>query len=63
MVGGFDIKYQYENSTFINRWRTTTRGLTWQITARDAKGKENPFASYTLNKVPCPTPLRISNLP
>lgn len=63
VVGGFDIKYQDENSTFINRWRTATRGLTWQITARDAKGKENPFASYTLSKVPCPTPLKISNLP
>lgn len=54
--GGFDIKYQYGDSIFINRWRSTPDGLTWKIIARDARGKENAFASYTLRKVDCPTP-------
>jgi hypothetical protein len=54
--GGFDISYHYGDNAFVNRWRNTSDGLTWQIIARDANGKENPFASYMLRKATCPTP-------
>ena len=52
--GGFDISYQYPDSLFINRWRMDQVGLRWEITARDAKGKEAPFAAYIMTRAACP---------
>jgi hypothetical protein len=52
--GGFDISYQYPDSLFINRWRLDQAGLRWEITARDAAGKEASFAAYRLARVSCP---------
>ncbi|WP_029011683.1 hypothetical protein [Niveispirillum irakense] len=52
--GGFDISYQYPDSLFINRWRMGDTGLRWDIIARDANGKEAPFAAYTLTRAACP---------
>jgi hypothetical protein len=51
--GGFDITYQYPNYTFINRWRVTDDRLTWQIASRHQNGAWDPFASYSLSKIPC----------
>jgi hypothetical protein len=50
---GFDITYQYPDDAFVNRWRLSGDRLTWQIVARDGKGIEKPFASYTLHKTTC----------
>jgi hypothetical protein len=52
---GFDITYQYPDDAFVNRWRVTGDRLSWQIVARDAKGIEKPFASYSLRKMVCRT--------
>lgn len=52
--GGFDISYQYPDSLFINRWRLDQAGLRWDISARDANGKEAPFAAYTMTRAACP---------
>jgi hypothetical protein len=52
---GFDITYQYPDDAFVNNWRLTGDRLSWQIAARDAKGIEKPFASYSLRKMVCRT--------
>ena len=54
--GGFDITYRYPDDAFVNRWRVSGDRLTWQIVARDGKGAEKPFASYTLQKATCREP-------
>ncbi|MCD2325228.1 hypothetical protein LQ953_14490 [Sphingomonas sp. IC-56] len=51
--GGFDITYHYPDMAYVNRWRLAGDRLTWQIVARDKKGAEKPFASYTLHKAAC----------
>lgn len=50
---GFDITYHYPDDAYVNRWRLAGDRLTWQIVARDNKGAEKPFASYTLHKAAC----------
>ena len=50
---GFDITYKYPDGDFVNRWRVAGDRLAWQIVARDAKGSETPFASYSLRKTAC----------
>jgi hypothetical protein len=55
--GGFDISYRYPDAEFVNRWRIAGDQLGWTIVARDEKGKEQPFASYTLRRAQCPAVL------
>lgn len=50
---GFDMTYLYPDYAFVNRWSFSAESLTWQIVARDAKGTEKPFASYSLHKAAC----------
>ncbi|RYY27382.1 MAG: hypothetical protein EOP62_07350 [Sphingomonadales bacterium] len=50
---GFEMVYPYPDNDFVNRWHITPGQLTWQIVARDAKGVEQPFASYTLRTAAC----------
>lgn len=50
---GFDISYRYSDAEFVNRWRPAGEQLGWTIIARDAKGGEQPFASYDMHRVPC----------
>ncbi|MFV0625088.1 hypothetical protein ACBY01_13910 [Sphingomonas sp. ac-8] len=52
--GGFDIGYRYGDATFVNRWRANGDELGWEIVARDAAGKEQPFARYALTRAACP---------
>jgi hypothetical protein len=56
-AGGFDISYRYPDAEFVNRWRIAGDQLGWTIVARDEKGKEQPFASYTLRRAQCPAAL------
>ncbi len=51
--GGFDITYQYADDAFVNRWRLAGGQLSWVIVARDAKGVDGPFASYSLVRTAC----------
>ena len=51
---GFEISYRYADAAFVNRWRPAGDQLRWAIVARDAKGGEQPFASYALSRVQCP---------
>ena len=50
---GFDMTYRYPDNDFVNRWRFLEDRLTWRIAARDGKGIEKPFASYSLHKKAC----------
>ena len=50
---GFVISYAYPDNAFVNRWRLAGDRVAWQIVAVDAKGAEQPFASYALRKAPC----------
>jgi hypothetical protein len=50
---GFDITYAYPDTAFVNRWRIAGDQLTWRIVALNAKGAEQPFASYALRKAAC----------
>jgi hypothetical protein len=50
---GFEMRYRFGSDTFVNRWRRTGRTLDWTIVARDAVGKESPFATYRLTVTPC----------
>ena len=52
--GGFEIGYRYSDAEFVNRWQIDDARLGWVIVARDGKGVEKPFASYTLQRVSCP---------
>lgn len=54
-AGGFDMSYRYPNAEFVNRWRLTGERLSWTIAARDASGKEQAFAAYTLARAACPS--------
>jgi hypothetical protein len=51
---GFVITYPYPDNAFVNRWRVAADRIAWQIVAVDAKGVEQPFASYILNRKVCP---------
>lgn len=50
---GFDMTYQYTDDAFVNHWRFLSNGIVWRIIARDGKGIEKPFASYSLHKASC----------
>lgn len=50
---GFAMTYQYTDDAFVNHWRFLDDGLVWRIVARDGKGVEKPFASYSLHKTSC----------
>jgi len=50
---GFDVTYPYPDSAFVNRWTLSGDRLTWTIVARDQKGLEKPFASYTMTRASC----------
>jgi hypothetical protein len=51
---GFEIVYRYPDADFVNQWQLTGGKLRWAIVARDAAGKDKPFASYLLDKGTCP---------
>jgi len=53
----FEMRYRFGSDTFVNRWQRSAQGLDWTIIARDAAGKEQPFASYRLTAAPCPAAL------
>jgi hypothetical protein len=48
------MTYVYPDSVFLNRWRIEGDKLVWEIVARDADGRETPFALYSLAKAACP---------
>lgn len=50
---GFDMTYHYTDDAFVNHWRFLSDGIVWRIIARDGKGVEKPFASYSLHKASC----------
>lgn len=50
---GFVMTYPYPDNAFVNRWRVAGDAIAWQIVAVDAKGAEQPFASYALRKAAC----------
>ncbi|MBM9402849.1 hypothetical protein JUN65_14805 [Gluconacetobacter azotocaptans] len=52
---GFEMVYRYPEDTYVNRWRLIGGRLTWDIAARDDKGKETRFAGYSLARAECAT--------
>lgn len=51
--GGFEVAYAYPDASFVNHWEVAPTTLAWTITAKDAAGAEQPFASYEMARTEC----------